>query len=168
MPTPAYLSITGETQGLITQGTFTEPSVGGVHQEGHPDQILVQAFSHNVIRPRDPQSGQSSGQRVHQPMKITKVFDKCSPLLYTALTTGENLTCTIEWWRTAASGMQEHYYTIKLYKAMIVDIKGYMPNCQDPGVAHFTHLEDVSFSYKDISWTHEVSGTSGEDSWDDQ
>ena len=86
MPTPAYMSIEGEMQGLITAGNFTEPSVGNIYQEGHEDQILVEAFKHNIILPRDPQSGQPTGQRVHQPVTITKVFDKCSPLLYSALT----------------------------------------------------------------------------------
>ncbi len=40
-----------------------------------------------------------------------------------------------------------------------------MHNCQDPGNAHFTHLEDVHFTYRKITWTHEVSGTSGSDDW---
>lgn len=40
-----------------------------------------------------------------------------------------------------------------------------MPNCQDPNMAHFTHLEDVYFTYRKIVWTHEVSGTSGSDDW---
>lgn len=37
MPTPAYLSITGVKQGLITAGTFTQDSVGNIYQEGHED-----------------------------------------------------------------------------------------------------------------------------------
>ncbi len=41
----------------------------------------------------------------------------------------------------------------------------HMHNCQDPGNAHFTHLEDVHFTYRKITWTHEVSGTSGSDDW---
>ncbi len=49
MPTPAYLSLEGTKQGLITAGTFTEDSVGNIFQEGHEDQILVQAFQHQVI-----------------------------------------------------------------------------------------------------------------------
>ena len=85
MPTPAYLSITGVKQGLITAGTFTQDSVGNIYQEGHEDQILVQAFAHQVIIPRDPQSGQPTGQRVHKPLMISKVFDKSSPLLFSAL-----------------------------------------------------------------------------------
>ena len=166
MPTPAYLTIEGAKQGPITSGTFTEDSVGNIFQEGHEDEIMVQAFKHQVIIPRDPQSGQPTGQRVHQPLTITKVFDKSSPLLYEALTSGERLnTCIIKWYRTSSSGTQEHYFTIELEDAIIVDIAAYMPNCQDPGLSHFTHLEDISFTYRKITWTHEVAGTSGEDDW---
>ncbi|WP_095093025.1 Hcp family type VI secretion system effector [Pseudomonas sp. Irchel 3A5] len=166
MPTPAYLSVEGTTQGLITSGTFTQDSVGNIYQEGHEDQILVQAFDHQVIIPRDPQSGQPTGQRVHKPLMITKVFDKASPLLFTALTTGERLTkCRLEWYRTSAEGTQQHYFTIELEDAIIVDITSTMPNCQDPAQSHFTHLENVYFTYRKITWTHEVSGTSGSDDW---
>ncbi|KZK78898.1 Major exported protein [Pseudovibrio sp. Ad46] len=42
MPTPAYITIEGSTQGPITQGAFTEDSVGNVWQEGHEDEIMVQ------------------------------------------------------------------------------------------------------------------------------
>jgi type VI secretion system secreted protein Hcp len=166
MPTPAYLTIEGSKQGPITAGTFTQDSVGNVYVEGHEDEILVQAFSHTVTVPTDPQSGQPTGQRVHGPFTVTKVFDKCSPLLYTALTSGEKMTkCLLKWYRTSADGQQEHYFTMELEDAIIVDIHASMPNCQDPSVAHFTHLEEVSFSYRKITWTHEVGGTSGEDDW---
>ena len=166
MPTPAYMSIEGSSQGNITQDAFTEDSVGNIWQEGHEDEVMVQAFKHNVMIPRDPQSGQPSGQRTHRPVTVTKIFDKSSPLLYNALCSGELLTnVEIKWYRTSASGTQEHYFTIKLVDAVIVDIKGYMPNCQDPANASFTHLEDVSFSYRSITWNHEVAGTSGSDDW---
>ncbi|WP_269511353.1 type VI secretion system tube protein TssD, partial [Burkholderia sp. IMCC1007] len=48
MPTPAYISIQGKTQGHITQGAFTPDSVGNVYQEGHEDQILVQEIEHLI------------------------------------------------------------------------------------------------------------------------
>jgi type VI secretion system secreted protein Hcp len=102
MATPAYMSITGTKQGLITAGAFTADSVGNTYQEGHEDQVMVQGFQHEMIIPRDPQSGQPTGQRVHKPVKITKVFDKSSPLLLAALTSGERLTeITIQWYRTS-------------------------------------------------------------------
>jgi type VI secretion system secreted protein Hcp len=166
MPTPAYLSIEGATQGPITKGAFTSQSVGNIYQEGHEDEILVEAFNHVVTVPTDVQSGQPTGQRVHKPLTVTKVFDKASPLLYTALTTGEKLnTVELKWFRTNPEGKQEHYLTIKLEDAIITNINARMPNCQDPAQAHFTHLEDVSFTYRKITWTHEVGGTSGSDDW---
>ncbi len=166
MPTPAYLTVEGEKQGLITAGTFTDDSVGNIWQEGHEDEILVNGFSHDVIIPTDPQSGQPSGQRAHKPLIITKVFDKASPLLYQALTSGERLTkCEIKWFRTSSTGTQEHYFTHELEDATIISINARMPNCQDPGMSHFTHLEDVAFSYRKITWTHEIAGTSGSDDW---
>ncbi len=166
MPTPAYLTIQGSTQGNITEGAFTEDSVGNIYQEGHENEILVQAFEHELQVPVDPQSGQPSAQRLHKAMTITKVFDKSSPLLYVALTTGERLSkCEVKWYRTSTTGTQEHYFTTILEDAIITNINAIMPNCQDPGQAHFTHLEKISFSYRKITWTHEVGGTSGEDDW---
>jgi type VI secretion system secreted protein Hcp len=160
------MTIEGRTQGNITQGAFTEDSVGNIWQEGHEDEVLVQAFKHNVMIPRDPRNGQPTGNRVHHPMTVTKIFDKSSPLLYTALCSGEVLPkVEIKWYRTAPTGVQEHYFTIKLADAIIVDIQSYMPNCQDPANEAFTHLEDVSFSYRKIDWTHEVASTTGTDDW---
>lgn len=166
MPTPAYLSIEGSKQGPITQGTSTEDSVGNIYQEGHEDEIIVHAFNHRITQGRDPESGTPIGQRVHEPLTITKVFDKCSPLLYQALCDGERLTnAELKWYRTSAQGKQEHYFTMKLEDAIIVNINARMPSSQDPNMAQFPHLEDVSFSYRKIIWTHEVGGTSGEDDW---
>lgn len=166
MATPAYMSITGIKQGLITAGAFAADSVGNIYQEGRENLIMVQGFQHQVTIPRDPQSGQPTGQRVHQPLIITKVFDKATPLLLAALTSGELMEeVVIQWFRTSAAGTQEHYFTTTLEDAIIIEIKDYMFNCQDPGNAHFTHLEDVHFSYRKITWTHEVSGTSGSDDW---
>lgn len=51
MATPAYMSVTGEKQGLITAGAFTADSVGNTYQEGHEDQVMVQGFDHQVIIP---------------------------------------------------------------------------------------------------------------------
>lgn len=168
MAIPALMSITGEKQGLITAGAFTADSTGNNYQKGRENQVMIQAFSHDVILPRDPQSGQPTGQRIHKPAVITKVYDKASPLLQAALSAGERMTkIVIEWYRTSAQGTQEHYYTTTLEDAIIVAINNKMHNCQDPENAHFTHLEEVQFTYRKITWTHIVSGTSGSDDWRD-
>ena len=87
MNNPVFISIKGSTQGLITEGAITPESVGNSYQDGHENEAMVKSFSHEIKIPRDPQSGQPSGQRTHQPLVVSKLFDKSSPLLYNALTT---------------------------------------------------------------------------------
>ncbi|MBU2708801.1 Hcp family type VI secretion system effector [Zooshikella marina] len=164
MANPAYLTVEGEKQGLITVGNFTESSVGNIYQEGFEDTIMVQSASHNMTLPTDPQSGQPSGQRVHNPFVISKALDKSSPLLANALSTGERLTkWELHLYRTSAQGTQEHYYTIKLLDAIIVDITFGLPDCQTAG--GLPAQEVVSFSYRKIEWDHSVCGTAGFDDW---
>jgi type VI secretion system secreted protein Hcp len=160
------MSITGESQGLITANNFTEPSVGNIFQMGHENETLIQAFEHEILLPRDPQSGQPTGQRVHRPMKVPKVLDKCSPLLFRALTTGERLPkVEMKFYRTSAQGTMEHYYTMTMEDAIITDIIDFMPHCQDPREAHLTHMEVVEFTYRKITKTHEIASTSEADDW---
>lgn len=101
MPTPCYISITGQTQGNITAGAFTADSVGNIYVQGHEDEMLVQEFLHNVTVPTDPQSGQPAGQRAHKPFIFTVALNKAVPLMYNALASGEMLPTTeLHWWLT--------------------------------------------------------------------
>ena len=166
MPTPAYMSIEGTRQGNITKGAFTEASVGNIYVEGHPNEILVQAFEHEINIPRDSQSGQPTGRRIHEALRISKAFDKASPLLYLALITGETLTqVVIKFYRISASGTLEHYFTIELEDAIILGIEASMAHCQEAANQNLTPVEIVSFSCRKITWAHEVAGTHGADDW---
>jgi len=165
MPTPAYMSIEGKTQGNISSGASTAESIGNTWQEGHEDEIMIQAFDHNILIPTNPQNGQPSGPRRHEKLTVVKNFDKTSPLLYNALTSGEALDCEIKWYRTSMEGTPEHYFTMKLTDAVIVDIKACMAHCQDAATERFGHEEQVALNYRKIEWRHEVAGTAGEDDW---
>jgi type VI secretion system secreted protein Hcp len=102
MPTPAFMTLRGATQGLISAGAFTEASVGNIYQLGREDQIMIQALSHGIFVPK----GSGSGRRMHKPLIITKAIDKSSPLINNALCSGELLnSCCVEWYRTAAQGL---------------------------------------------------------------
>jgi type VI secretion system secreted protein Hcp len=59
----------------------------------------------------------------------------------------------------------EHYHSMTVEDAIITNITAYMPNCQDPGMAHFTHREDVEFTCRKLPKTHEVASTSESDDW---
>jgi type VI secretion system secreted protein Hcp len=159
------MTVVGVTQGNISERAFTADSVGNTYQEGHEDEIYVLAVDSEVTIPTDPQSGQPRGQRSHKPFVVTKMFDKASPLLWQALCNGETLQISIDFYRTSTKGGQELYFTIKLTDAIVVDMKGYFKNPQLPENAHLGQLEDVSFVYRAIQWTHTVAGTSGQDDW---
>jgi len=165
MANPAFMSIEGEVQGLLTSGAGTEDSVGTGFVDQHDDEFMVFAFDHEVFIPRDPHSGQPTGNRVHQPLTVTKNFDKCSPLLYNALTTGERLSrCELKFYRISAVG-EEHFYTVVLENALIVGINATMPHVLDKSMDAYTPQERISLSYSNIVWTHVVAGTEGSDDW---
>ena len=166
MPTPAYISIEGSTQGNITQGAFTADSVGNVFVEGHEDQILVQEVNHNVTVPTDPQSGQPAGQRVHKPFKFTCALNKAVPMMYNALSSGETLTkVEVQWFRTSTDGKQEEFFSTTLEDAVIVDMNLVLPHAQNPKNSDYSQLLEVSLSYRKVTWDHTVAGTSGSDDW---
>ena len=130
------------------------------------DSIQVQAFEQTIHLPTVPANGKASGPRVHKGVKITKVFDKSSPLLYQALCQGEQIVnLEIQWYRINSAGEPEHYYTHTLSDAVITRIDAYMPDCQDPKNDPYTHMEDIWVSYKAIEVAHEVCGTAGMDAW---
>lgn len=117
MPTPAFMTLHGERQGLISAGAFTEASVGNTYQLGREDQIMIQALSHGIFVPK----GSGAGRRMHKPLIITKTIDKATPLINNALCSGELLkVCRVEWYRTSAQGTQEHFYTMELEDALII------------------------------------------------
>jgi type VI secretion system secreted protein Hcp len=157
MPMPAHMTLEGEKQGKID---------GSCDMQGREKTILVEAFDHQVAIPRDPQTGLGTGKRVHGPFTITKMYDQASPKLYQALCSGEHMkNVEVKWYRIKADGTEEHYFTHKLEDAIIVTIKPNMPNCLDPGLGHFQHMEDVSFTYRKITWTWEPDGIEAEDDW---
>ena len=140
MPIPAFMTLHGSRQ----------------------DKIMVQALNHGIFVPK----GQGAGRRMHKPLIITKTLDKASPLIQVAMCSGELLSqCRVEWYRTSAQGVQEHFYTIELEDALIVGAEVLMPHCLDSGMAHYTQLEKVHFIYQRIYWRHEVSRTMGADEW---
>ena len=165
MSQPSYITIKGATQGDISKGAFTADSVGNIFQEGHEDKVFSQSVTYGVSVPRDPQSGQPSGQRVHQPASFIKYFDKSSPLLVQAIASGEILQIEVKYYRTSTAGLQEHYYSVKFTDCLLVQFDAYTPEALDPKNGPYRDMEKVFFTYRKIEVTHEKAGTSGADDW---
>jgi type VI secretion system secreted protein Hcp len=165
MAIPAYMTIEGETQGEISSGALGEDSVGSYYQEDHEDEIMIQGFQHHIPRGTNQQNGQITSMPLLQPIQITKLMDKASPLLHNALVTGEQLTVTIEWYRISAAGEQEHYYTIEMEEAVLTniqtDLQCMLTNKRDEQPESVPHMEVLHINPNTITWTHEQAGTEG-------
>ena len=165
MASPIYMTIVGERQNKITDGASSEDSLGEACDKDRLDQVMVISYGHVIESPSDQVTGCSSGTCSHGHVTITKVIDRASPLLMQALTDDDPLTeVNIHWFRTF-KGKPQHYFTTTLENARVVKKHSYMHNRQDPDLAHFTHLEEVSFSYGKIIETHMTAGSEASAVW---
>jgi type VI secretion system secreted protein Hcp len=64
----AYLSVVGQKQGDIK---------GSVTQKGREGKIMVIAFTHEIVCPRDPASGIPTGKRIHKPLTTSSHPPSC-------------------------------------------------------------------------------------------
>jgi type VI secretion system secreted protein Hcp len=129
---------------------------GSVSRSGKEDMVEVIAFEHTVDVPTDINTGQPTGARVHREMKVLKVFDKASPLLYKALCNNEVIAeATIHWYQPDGQGKEGEYFTIKIENASVVRINPHMLNTDDDQYRRLRHQEWVSFRYQKITWTHQ-------------
>jgi len=152
---------------LDASGIPLRLEISGIEGSGREGTILVEAFSHEIRVPFDPASGLPTDTRVHNALVVTKTFDKSSPKLYQALTSGEHFDdVTLKFYRGAEKDKkQEHYFTIKLEDAIIVSMRPFMPNILDPNNENFRPMEEVAFTYGKITWTWEIDGIEATDEW---
>ncbi|AZE48172.1 Secreted protein Hcp [Pseudomonas chlororaphis] len=102
MANHGYMTISGKAQGSISAGCSTQDSIGNKCQTGHTDEIMVLSYSHNMVNIGN------INKPTHSPIIITKSVDKSSPLLAQALSTREEINCTISFYRVSSFGMQEN------------------------------------------------------------
>lgn len=122
---------------------------------GRENTIPVIGFSHGLTIPIDTQSGQATGSRVHSPLMITKRMDSATPKLYQACVSGESLgSVELKFYRIDPTGKDDHYFSITLTNARVVDMRNSYPN-----------IEQVSMVYEEIEWSWTKDGTMTQDSW---
>lgn len=152
-PYPLESQTTGaDAVHLWIEGGF--PIAGSCTAQQKENSIVVVGLGHEVDLPYDPSSGAATGHLVHSPLVITKCIDKSSPQLYRACAEGRAMDLTLRFYRTAAHGQEEQYYTIEMHNARIVNIRMAFPN-----------IEQVSFVYETIRWRYERDGIEFEGRW---
>ncbi|MCM2286443.1 MAG: Hcp family type VI secretion system effector [Desulfobacula sp.] len=156
MAMTSYLKVEGKEQGSIE---------GDCTQKGRENTILVYSMDHKVEIPRDTHTGLPTGQRIHKPLQIIKHKDKSSPKLFQACCSGEQLKAELKFFRINEKGQEEHYYTIKVDNAIIVEMQEYTPLTFLDMNKPYKDMESVLFTYEKIIWTYEPDGIETEDSW---
>jgi len=159
----AFLTLTGQKQG---------PIEGGVTQKGREKSILVHGFEVQITSPRDLASGQATGKRQHQPIRIVKEIDKASPLLWNALVNNENLTtCVVKFFApglgaAGAAGLGEvQNFTVTLTNANIASMRETMNENEIAANASLPLLEELTLTYQKIQWTWNEGGITAMDDW---
>ena len=159
MAMTSYLKVEGMRQG---------PIEGDCTQKGQEKWILVYGLDHSVELPRDPLSGLPTGQRMHKPFVITKAVDQASPLLYAACASGEHMKkWELVYKRINEKGQEEKYFTIALQNAVIVRIRHYKPLTLLETNKPYHDMEEISFSYTRITWTHNIASKEAVDDWNE-
>jgi type VI secretion system secreted protein Hcp len=158
MALAAYLTIVAERQGPIR---------GSVTQKGREGKILVIAVAHEIVAPRNPQSGLPTGKRMHKPLLVTKELDRASPLLYQVLCTNENLRdVRLEFWTSTPTGQEKQHYTVRLTNANISSISFKLANVRNPRLTRLPEIEEVALTYQKIEWTWSDGGLTADDDWE--
>ena len=157
MANNGYMTITGKAQGLISAGCSSQDSIGNKCQSGHIDEIMVLSYTHNMVNIGN------INKPTHRPILITKNVDKASPLLAQALSSREEIKCTINFYRVSSFGLQEKFYSVSINGGVIADLTLEMPHV----ILHHDAepQEHIAIRYRDITWTHHVAGTSGYSTW---
>jgi type VI secretion system secreted protein Hcp len=151
-----------DANGITGETTVTE--MAGVDVTDHSEIMQV---SHSVESPRDRASGQATGRRFHQPIRLLKRIDKATPLLFRALVENQTLeTLELFWFRpNPMDGTGQQFYTITIEKATVVKVETLLRETRDPDTAIYPPLEWVEFAYRKIRWTWVDGGIEAEDDW---
>ncbi|WP_413530614.1 Hcp family type VI secretion system effector [Rahnella inusitata] len=152
-----YLTLNGQTQGLISAGCSSLDSIGNKAQIAHLDQIMVYELSHTISRDENAN---------HHPIFLTKPVDKSSPLLGKAVSENEILNCDFDIYRLNKFGINELFYKVKLTKARITNIEVIFPNTLNNN--DMQPHETLSIAYETITWEHLPAGTSAYSLWNDR
>lgn len=129
--------------------------------------IEFHSFSCSLEALFDPMRLKPDSRLQYHAVEIIKRVDQASPLLTYALGNKQIVdTARFTFFRPSPSldGPDERYFTIELHEGRVVKVKqsstdGLVGEAED---SDRPMLEEVSFTFKQISWTHEAAGTTSQ------
>jgi type VI secretion system secreted protein Hcp len=157
----ASIKVTGAKQGAFKHQNTVNVAHGGDY--------TVVAVSHEIVSPRDPQSGLPTGQRMHKPIVVTIDVDATSRKPWDdALAAAEKEpTVELEFFRPASAGLPPtKYYDVTLTDAVVGKLEVAPPDPNDKTFVAGHQRLKVTFTYQKITWTWTDGGkTFSDDDW---
>ncbi len=153
-------------QGYMTiEGTRQRKFLGDNHRRGQPWRIKVLSIQVPATVLRDAASGQASGKRQHEPIKVVKEWGASSPQILQALTSNEHLTSVVIVTNgTGGNGQQSSNRTLRLGSANIVGVRR-QSGSPSTGPDKTHELEEVSFTFQKIAVEYNKGNTAATDDW---
>ena len=145
--------------GMQVQGESEQSSLGRAQS--------IECFHYHQAMsvPSQIGSGQGAARRQYGPLLIRKRIDKASPLIARALVQNSVVDAVFKFFRALQDGTLEQFYTTRIRPARVVGVSQYVPDVLDPATASEPPLEEVTFVFQSIEWTHTSGGVSYQDTW---
>jgi type VI secretion system Hcp family effector len=173
----AYLTVKNQGNN-ITAGASGPNSIGQAAPTVSPmpktqggveltDTATVLKFLSDLQIPTLAGAGVISSGRIYQPVVITKHIDSMSPQFWQALAVNTVFdSFTLDIFRDSpTSANAKSFYTIEWDTVTIVEAKQYSPLVLDPSLIWMPYLEDISFTFKKVTWNQIPASTSGGDTY---
>ncbi|MFO0651556.1 MAG: type VI secretion system tube protein TssD [Polyangiales bacterium] len=153
-----------KANGSDIQGQSTQTSLG------RENSIECVYYEQAVQTAREAGSGMATGRRQYEPLLIRKRIDKSTPLIAKALVENAVIDADFKFFRPnpTGDGTTEQFYTVSLKQGRVSSQKQWSPDTIVPATSTEPPLEEVSFVFHTISWTHTNGGITHEDTWDAQ
>jgi len=150
-----------KSNGKDIKGESTQESLG------RKDSIECISYDQGVNTAREAATGMVTGRRQYQPLVVRKRIDKASPLLMKALTANEKIDAIFKFFRPnpTGDGTTEQFYSVEIKSGHISSLKQLVHDTLRTDSSGDPPIEEVSFVFKDITWTYTNGGITHKDSW---
>ena len=143
-----FLKINGkEIKGESTQSS-----------QGRADSIECISYEQGVVSAREAATNVVTARRQFSPLKIVKRIDRSSPLLLKALSENQKIEGVFKFFRPNPSGdgTTEQFYTVEITEGNVAAVKQLIPVTIKSETAGEPPLEEISFVFKNITWTSRI------------
>jgi len=142
---------------------YGESTISSMDRE---DTIECSSFRYGITTSYDPYTIRALTRREHEAVVIQKRIDKSTPQLLKAFCLNEPVNMAqFRFFRPSRGGSnaEEHFYTVLLENGYIANVKQISEDAIVAGEAAPPMMEEVTFTFREISWTYEIGGATHAD-----